>query len=230
MEENFNEEQATGNYNSNIPVQIRNISIENVADYFSPKALKLFNELGIMNLEQLLEFPKKSDFIVYFGNSNMFDEVSNTIRILRSKYLNEAPLIDISDENLVSAELYKLLGLSVRSCNALLRNGFCENAKQFFEKMISGDGQYELCNGKSIGNISINEIRIKSNIIIEYYENKKLIEDSKKGISLSETLESLKKELQELMEERERIDKLIDIILARIQEKSLTQTKGGASK
>lgn len=215
-------------------LELKNIDINNLTVFFSTSILKQLTNYGITNLEQLFAFAMTPDFVTYFNRCAIWDEVSNTIRLLRCKYLHEDPLIDINDEQIESEELYKFLGFSTRSTHCLQRIDFCKNAKEFFEKMRNPLERVKLNRVRNLGENSLREILEKSNIVIHYYENLKEREERPKNLEKVElddnTLESLNTELKRLQEERKRVDNRIDIVIAKIQEKILEQSKGGILK
>jgi hypothetical protein len=227
-----------------IPVDIKNISLNSLAVFFSQATLKLFETYGITNLEQLFKIASTSDYVKYFGSSAIYNELTNTIRLLKCKYLGQTPLIDINDEQMEWDELYYLLGLSTRSRNCLKRCGFCKNAKEYFERMQNPRVEESLMRVRNMGANGLKEIMQKTNIILNYYESHKVAETDPTKLEENEipkndnvstriendTAESLNAELQRLREERKKIDEQIDIVLAKIQEKMLAQSKGGALK
>lgn len=192
---------------TNSKLDLKEITHTDLALYFTSASLKQIAKY-INNLEQLFALSKRPDFIGYFNTSRVYIEVINTIRLLRCKYLNEDPSIDIENTELPLDELYKKLGLSSRSSNTLKRANFCKNPKEFFNK-IKETSQEDLLRFRGLGKNTAIEIKIKADIVIDYYEKQKM-----------EPNEYLKSELQRLKDERKAIDDQIDYTLTLMEEKN----------
>lgn len=215
-----------------IPSEIRNISINNLSIFFSSPSLEQIAKLGITNLGELFVQSKTIEFIDYFKQSEVFNEVINTIGLLRCKYLNEKPLIAINEEKFHGNDeynFYKKFGLSKRSVTALSRKNFCNSSKEFFLKMQLLNVEDELMKTRHLGERGKNEIIAKASIITNYYQlNEKSIINSEHDSNNNEDLKELYKELEELRQASKEIDEKIDIVLAKIQEKLLNKPEGGA--
>lgn len=221
-----------------------NISINNLSMYFTHPILQLLEKLNIKTLGQLFKESQQPNFITNIQKSAVHQELMGTIKLLRCKYLKYDPLIDINDEEMTVLEMSASLGLSTRAYNGLKRGGilYDVNVKQFFEKMRDPSIRLKLQRVRNLGEAAITEILLKVGIVIDYYDNVKnksenivtaengKIEEINPTLTEADTLESLNAELQRLREERKRIDAQTDIILAKIQEKMLEQSKGGVSK
>lgn len=214
-----------------IPFEIRNVSINNLSIFFSPPSLEQITKLGITNLRELFVQSKTIEFIDYFKQSEVFNELINTIGLLRCKYLNEKPLIAINEEKFNGKDeynFYKRFGLSKRCVTALSRKNFCNSSKEFFLKMQSHNIENELMKTRNLGEKGKNEIIAKASIVINYYQsNGKNIINSEKDFDNNEDLKELYNELVELRQASKEIDEKIDIVLAKIQEKLLNKPKGG---
>lgn len=224
------EDELEQAYNE-IPFEIRNISINNLSSFFSSPSLEQITKLGITNLGELFVQSKTIEFIDYFKQLEVFNEVINTISLLRCKYLNEKPLININEEKFNGNDeynFYKLFGLSKRCVTALSRKNFCNSSKEFFLKMQSHNIEDELIKARNLGERGKNEIIAKASIVINYYQsNTKNVINSEKDFNNNEDVNALYKELEELRQASKEIDAKIDIVLAKIQEKLLNKAEGG---
>ena len=112
-----------------------------------------------------------------------------------------------------------MFGFTNRTANALRRTG--TNAKELFRIMRSETPQLELENIRYLGDSGVREIMEKVKIVMDYHDKHK---------NQDESLEQLNAELQRLREEKRKIDEQTDIVLAKIQEKLMSQSKGGVLK
>lgn len=228
---NSNQEDELEQAYNEIPSEIRNISINNLSIFFSSPSLEQIAKLGITNLGELFVQSKTIEFIDYFKQSEVFNELINTIGLLRCKYLNEKPLIAINEEKFNGKDeynFYKIFGLSKRCVTALSRKNFCNSSKEFFLKMQSHNIENELMKTRHLGERGKNEIIAKASIVINYYQsNGKNIINSEKDFDNNEDLKELYKELEELRHESKEINEKIDIVLAKIQEKLLNKSESG---
>lgn len=193
--------------------------LQSISWFFSPTALKHLEKFGVINLGQLFTLVDCPDFATLFSSSVAFREIKGTTKLLKCKFLNEDPLIDESDEELTVDELSSMFGFTNRTTNAFRRTG--TTAKRFFEIMRSETPQLELENIRYLGDSGVREIMEKAKIVMDYHDQHK---------NQDESLEQLNAELQRLIEERRKIDEQTDLVLAKIQEKLKTQSKGGVLK
>lgn len=230
-----------------LPDNIKYIDL-NTLDFINPYILKVFKTFGINNLGELFDATETSEFYEYcyeyFTSSeweNKFSrekhkkekssDLTNTIRLLKCKYLDEAPLIEIDDEQMDIIELFNLLAFSKKTFNALVRSNIFSgiNAKEYFKIFQDYNIEETLLKTRNISRTSFCEIMGKTNIILDYYKRHNKDEKNRE-IKEDETIEYLKNELQRLREESKKIDMQIDTIIEKIQEKTLNQSKGGAIK
>ena len=217
---------------------IKNIDI-NTLNFLTPSMLNLFKAFGINNLRELFNAQKTPEFYVHcdeyysrFSKEERNREkilINNTIRLLRCKYLDEAPLIDINDDQIKFSELCLLLGFHKRNIYSLLRSGIIyddSSAKEYFQKMQDQSSIKSLDKVRALGKITFFDILWRTDVIIDYYKR----HSNEKVQDEDNEIEYLKNELQRLREESKRIDIQIDIIIEKIQEKTLNQSKGGAIK
>lgn len=203
-------------------IEVENISIQSLNAFFSDAALKCLQKAKITNLKELFEISETTDFDNFFFNSNAYEEIFYTTRILKCKYYKEALIIDINNNELAGEKLYTKLGLSVRTKNALRGNEvfYNLNAKEFFGKIKNPYIKTELMSIRCMGEVGRNEILLKASILINYYEEQ-LIFSSSQDMETAldkKTLEYLKAELKRLQEERNQIDVQIEMILTRLEE------------
>lgn len=218
-----------------IPQEIKNININNLSIYFSIPALK-----QITNLGELFVRGKTLEFINYFKSLEVYNEVINTIGLLRCKYFGEKPVISINAEKFKQneeANFYCSLGLSKRCTSSLIRSNFCSSSKEFFTKIEELDIEDKLGKMRNLGEKGINEILVKANIIIRFYHlnDKKIIasnlkDDTEENSLNSSEFEELYKELQSLREERAKLDSEIDMVLEKIQRKLQNKNESGVAK
>lgn len=222
-----------------LPDNIKNIEL-NTLNIIEPNTLKIFKTFGINNLGELFDVQDTPAFREYceeYINKHTYYEfcislynrnIINTIRLLRCKYLDEAPLIEIDDEQMDINELFDLLAFSGRTSRALIRSHIFSgiNAKEYFKIIQNNNIKRILFKVRNLGKESIFEIIEKTNIIIDYYKR----HSNEKVQDEDNEIEYLKNELQRLREESEKIDVQIDTIIEKIQEKTLNQSKGGAIK
>ena len=205
--------------------------------YFSQGALKWFEKLGINTFEDLVNFINQPDTIVNFKNKDIRDEIFGTTSLLKCKYLNEEPGIDITDEENTFDTINNRVGLSTRALRGLKKIGLgFDTIKDFFEKVSTTDFSKDLSRLTKVGPKTIREIELKLGIITEFYSRKKIndsaaleIIDSNVADS-TETLESLNNKLMRLRAQSAAIDAQIDAVLAKIQEKMMTESKGGMKR
>ena len=194
-------------------------SLKSISWFFSQTGLKHLEKYGITNLGKLFEFVDNPNFATLFSTSVVYREVKGTVKILKCKFLDEDPLIDESDEEISIEDLSSMFGFTNRTANALSEAKI--NAKELFEIMRSETPQLELENIRYLGNSGVREIMEKVKIVMDYHDKHK---------DQDESLEQLNAELQRLREEKRKIDEQTNIVLAKIQEKLISQSKGGVLK
>lgn len=211
--------------------EFESISIIDLGHFFIPEVIRAFNKVGINNLSQLFQLSDKgildSNFPIRFYN-----HIFRGIKLLRCKYLDEDPLIDIKKKNIDSNCEY--LGLTVRSYTCLRRyfRYVSDNSNiNLFDFIREPNSLDRLNKIRNMGEKSAKEVYERAMIVIDYYDRHK--EDNKVVVNESnekETLEYLYAELKRLREENARIDKEIGVILGKIEEKTLKDSKGGINK
>lgn len=215
--------------------EIANISIDSLSPYFSGRALTYMQKNNIENLEQLCNMVNQPETLIEIKKQRIGSEIIGTTNLLRCKYLNEDPLIDIkSEESIRERNILSQIGLSTRAYNFILKISFM-SINELFDLSKTDEFEIRLRNVIKNGNKVYNEIILKFRIINEYYDNlKKENEDSgkdnNKNVICSETLKELNNELKRLRDERNKIDTQIDLVLERIQAKTLEQSKTGGHK
>lgn len=220
-----------------LPENISNITIESLEMYFSSGVLDWFNKFGIKNFEDLVNFVNQPDTLVNIKNMYIRDEIFGTTSLLKCKYLNEDPGIDITDEETTFDRINSRVGLSKKAYQGLIRSsiGF-ESLKDFFAEVSSPDFSQRVSKIRNVGTITMREIELKLRIITDYYSNKKTNNSTSSETTVTcvsdsnETLESLNNELMRLRAQSAVIDAQIDVVLAKIQEKMVTESKGGIKR
>lgn len=211
--------------------EFESISMNELNSFFSFGAIELLQKMNVNNLSQLFQLSDKgildSNFPIRFYN-----HIFRGIKLLRCKYLDEDPLIDIKKKNIDSNCEY--LGLTVRSYTCLSRyfRYVSDNSNiNLFDFIREPNSFVKLHKIRNMGEKSAKEVYERAMIVIDYYDRHK--EDNKVVVNESnekETLEYLYVELKRLREENARIDKEIGVILGKIEEKTLKDSKGGIKK
>lgn len=80
-----------------------NISIEEISYFFSVNVLKKIAQFNITNLKEFISFSDSTELNSLVGPA-LFNEIKGTARILKCKYFGVDPLIDKSDNKLISEE------------------------------------------------------------------------------------------------------------------------------
>ncbi len=180
--------------------KFQNIKLKDLSTFFSYLTLQDLEGMGVFNLYQLFVMEECVDSYVNLESLRFYDEAIGTARLLKCEYLQEDPCIDINDEQMNPQELYKLLGFRAHVKRALLLENFCNNAKEYFEKMQQPDIKYTLSRMWHIGPKLIDEIMQKTNIVLNYNR----IFNPKKAL-YEDTLTKLKQlrgELKDLNKQR----------------------------
>lgn len=192
---------------------------------FSIKGTNMLKKYGITTLEQLFIFSDRPDFVSLFSDVKLYREINGTVKLLKCKFLDEAPfpLIDIFDEKLGPENLVAKLGLQEVTANNLsaylISNEI--STKKFFEIMQSEQATALVNDIVGLGKRETLELYDKVRIVIDY-NNKHQKKD--------ESLEQLNAELQTLMKERQKIDAQLNIVMAKMQEQMKKLSKGGGLK
>ena len=123
--------------------EIANISINSLSSYFSRDALNYLREKNIKTFEQLCNYVNHPEKILEYKNNNIRQEIIGTTKILKCKYLNEDPLININDDGTYVYEISNTFGLSYDDERSLFwAADFYEwNVKEFFD--IVGTSKFE---------------------------------------------------------------------------------------
>lgn len=205
-----------------------NIRLEELQGLLTDNALKILINNNILTVKDLLEMSNNREFYSTILNerNSSYDEIVVAIKLLKCKFLDIDPFIDMDPEKTMD-ETSQDFGFSVRTKNALRRAGF--DTKQFFEVLQDNSREQKLLKCRNMGEKSLQEILFKTSIVIDYYDKKKKKQEEAK-LTEEETLESLNEELAQVRAEIQRLNARTDEILAKIQEKMLTQNKGGVLK
>lgn len=185
---------------------------------FNNEALKKLSNLGIFTLNDLFNKSREPNFSTDIqATSSLYDHIIGTIKILKCKYLNEDPLINIA--SLEHDELGGKLGLSTRTSTALRRSYI--SGEILIEIMTSMDIGRDLGRIRNLGETSLNELMTKYYIVTEYYKNKATKEPE---------LVDLFNELQNLTRQNAEINNKIIAVMEKIKEIENNNIKGGSLK
>lgn len=211
--------------NNIIKEEVKDIKIEEIPIGISNGLLKTFEKYNIKTLNEIIDFANSSKLKITQTNEGIRDELNGLARLLKCKYYNEDPMIDLQDSKIV----YNLtkMGFSRGSYNSLVRN-FHTNEYDTFEKYL--DNAINHINSSwihGIGKEKKYEIISKINIVLNYYKNKDnnniTVENNTEGLL---ELVSLNEELKELIAKRNELDSQINILVNRIKDKTEEIGKG----
>ena len=221
------------------------IPLANITGLFTSSTLTILLDSGIITIGDLFSQSTKSNFIGSLGKISLAqtDEILGTTKILRCKYLDEDPLIDEDDSLDMQTICYKF-GFSIRVRNCLQSYFNWGESPKFFETMRNQEERdYVLRRIRNMGQVGIEEVINKTQIVFDYHDRHKSketessdiekhqgISDSETSGTNDETLESLNEELLRLKEEMQRLTVRTDEILSKIQQKMMEQSKGGVLK
>lgn len=198
--------------------EYKDISLMSLSMYFSIAVINALAKMNIVTLEDLFVASTKQEFISLCYKSKFCNEILGTTKILKCKYLNEDPGIDISDEEQPFISYARMLGFSTRAINVLRRSGWSDYSfKRFIERMCEDDIDQRLSRLRNMGDNTKAEILLKVTIITDYYSKKKEenVSNQDEEINSSE-LSNIKKlydELKQLLNQRKLLDNKIENIM-----------------
>lgn len=197
------------------------ITIMSLNMYFSIAVRNALAKMDIITLEDLFVASTKDEFISSCYKSKFCDEILGTTRVLKCKYLNINPEININDEEQSFVSYSKILGFSTRAVNALKRGRFADlTFKEFMIRMNEEGIEQRLDRLRNMGSNTKNEILLKVRIVTDYYSNKKIEDDSKQTLENNTDLSNLKKiynELKQLINERKILDSKIELVMSHLE-------------
>lgn len=213
-----------------------NINIEELNNIFTAKHIEILLSKNITTLEKLFSTYDTGFLGVIIGENSFYrNEIINTTKILKCKYLNVDPMIDEKSEEHVYY-LMGNIGISNSKSNCFRRMDSC-SIDDFFKLVRSGHAIKELRKLRGLGEKTINEIINRVEIIVEYHdkcnnndfeEPKVELDDNDSNVvSSKDYLVYLNDELNSLIEQRDSLNEKIEVLLAKIQENN---TKGKVSK
>lgn len=202
-----------------IPEAIKNIMINDLENLFSLHTINLIKQYGIFTLRDLIIIVDNPILCIeYFGITAYYDEIVNTVRLLKCKYLNEDPIININDEQECSEEFFKLLGLRVLS-QYFLSFWKGKSVKDFFSSINEASTEKQLMRIRNFGKQQVGSLIERANIVLDYYAK-----HSENTISpTNEALKSAIEEFKKLKDERQRLDEQMELVLQKIQELTMKQ-------
>lgn len=201
--------------------EYKDISIMNLNMYFSIAVINALAKMNIATLEDLFVVSTKQEFISLCYKSKFRNEILGTTKILKCKYLNEDPEINIDDEEQPFISYARMLGFSTRAINVLRRGGWSDYSfKGFIERMNEVNIDQRLSRLRNMGDSTKSEILLKVKIITDYYSKKKDVNDSKQDSENdSSDINNIKKlydELKQLIDERKILDSKIEFVMSRL--------------
>lgn len=203
-----------------------NIRLDSIPELLTADALKLLNNKEIYTVGDLLEKSQNPEFSGEFIKGKLIREVRGVINLLKCKYLNIDPLIDIySDDKIFLGFWTSSIGICSRTDRAFAIHGI--TPKKFYEMMHSKFAIDQLYKIPNIGDRAVSEIMFKGGIIADFYDKKK---QRREVATEDETIDDLNNELKQIKEEIEKLNKKTDMIIAKIQKKLLENNKGGISR
>lgn len=228
--------------NKELAEEYANIKLDEIPNLLSVQSLKILQSLKIYTVGDLVKESGQKGFIAKLGKGSTITEILGTVKLLRCKYLDEDPLIDENAE-IKMIDLAQKLGFSVRTINCLNRKLYCEEenaGKEFFKIMRNEDRFNFLSDIRNMGQRGVEETISKVQIVLDYHDRHKTKEKfnndnanedkTLKTKPEEETLESLQQELAQIQLQIHNLTVRSTELLAKIQEKTLEQSKGGASK
>ena len=213
------------NFNVDINADYMNLRLNTFPTLFSNTTIEFFQENGVFTFGDLLNKNQDKEFNseVLKASVLYYKEMTIGLKILKCKYLNIDPLVDLSYDNETTMDdISERFGFDSRITNALRRKGY--TPQTFFELLKEEDAEHKLKMIRNMGATSVEQILYKTSVIMNYYENK---EEQEQIMTEDETIEELTKELEETRTEIQRLNSRIDEILLKIQEKTLGKKKGG---
>lgn len=210
--------------------EFKDISLSNLSVYFSTPAQTALKKFNVNTLQDLFTIYDNEKYIEYFGTYKMYDEITNTIRLLRCKFLNETPIISIDDEPVEYEDILNLLGFSAMDKKAFgLGDGYAsykkmaydifknvKSTKDFFDTLLQNadDIKYGLNHSSGIGPKTIEEIEAKVNIILEKYNMPKinLIDKPKKKGTSEKNIRADSQNSKLISSKQDEIDDLNELL------------------
>lgn len=214
------------------------IPIQSLTDILLESNIKILQDKKIVTLKDLFIAYDNGILGTLIGEtSSHYLKIMGATRLLRCKYLGVDPMIDEnSGENVLDFLLD--LGISRTIVNALSghirRFGNTYSVSDLFEDARLGTIYEKFRKIPGLGNKSIKELVTCLQIVVDYHDRHKndLLTNMKdiEFIDDKENLILLSTELNRLIEEKNRIEKEINIVLEKIQNKVNVESKDGFSK
>lgn len=212
-------------------------------------SLSFFEENNIRNLGELFEVSEKIEFINAFTKEDYhkvgkYKEFSGIIKLLRYKYLGEDINFDINsditDLGFTSRALTGLARFCINNNHPIpvcfknlpsyVVRGYNHNKSaelnllnieflDFFELLANDDFLHRLFNERGVGKNIIDEIRIKSSIIVDWYKEKYINkEETNLENVTANDLKNLLDELERLMEQNKVLNERIAMVQRKIKQ------------
>lgn len=199
----------------------KDISIMSLSMYFSIAVINALAKMNIITLEDLFTASTKEEFISLCYKSKFRNEILGTTKILKCKYLNIDPEININDEEQPFVSYVRMLGFSTRAINVLKGSGLSDcTFKEFMTRMNEEDIDQYLSCLRNMGDNTKAEILLKVRIITDYYSNKKdendLKQDTETNSSDLNNIKKLYEELRQLIDERKILDSKIELVMSQL--------------
>ena len=208
-----------------------NIKVEDLTDYLNSKIIDYIKSNSIENLEELInEWDKADKFRIKTATRDIYKELSGNISLLKCKYLNENPKIDINSENLITTDDFNNIGIPHYVSTKLNETFGKLSIRDFFELTKKNEFIRELTYECSLTNERATEIINKIKVITDFYFGKSSVEEIETLDSIIEepinpveqrndddSFESIREELISLKEQRKEIDRKIDLLYLKMQ-------------
>lgn len=204
-------------YKENEVLDINDVNIDSLEGfYFSKKVVNYLKSCSIYTLKDLIcVFDNPELCVLYLAKKGFYSEIASNLRIIRCKYFNEDPLININDDTANLIYLFEQLGIMYRSCGSsddLLKSVSVKEAFEFVRN--NPDKLFAiLMKLRNIGAKKAEFIMNKIKIVVNYYEknvNNKPVE---------EEYEDVLAEFKRLKKERQELDEKIALVLEKINNK-----------
>lgn len=217
---NINQESYNNSIKNDYTDKKFGASLDFYDGLFSVELFDLLKQLNINTVGDLLQKSQDNNFYLAIINNNdkYYKEIDTGIKLLKSKYLDIDPLINIENEKPIS-DLSNELSFSTRTKNALTRSMY---SQEKIMEIIRDKDKHDLLQRISrLGQKSINEVITKMSFVVDYYDRHK---------NTSQTLDDLYKELEDVKKASSMLDNRIDQLLLKIKQKENIIDKGGISR
>ncbi|MBO4245743.1 MAG: hypothetical protein J5892_03270 [Bacilli bacterium] len=143
---------------------LNTIRLETLVDYFTPENIGFLADHHFYCLGDLFEAANQANFYEMFKNEQkQYMDIVGSIKILKCKYLDEDPFIDINDSYTRIEEVAFRMGFKFQTRKELVDNKI-KTVKELFE-LVNKNGFNE---NHFFSPSSINEIKAKCGVVFNY--------------------------------------------------------------